>query len=63
MGCSKSFTKRKFIAYRHTSRNKSTYSHKYIENASICGTIHTENLLNSDKDLSIMTEQEKHEAP
>ena len=26
-----------------------TYSHKYIENESTCGTIHTENLLNADK--------------
>ena len=25
------------------------YSHKYIENTSTCGTIHTENLLNTDK--------------
>ena len=26
-----------------------TYSHKYTENASICGNIHTENLQNADK--------------
>ena len=25
------------------------YSHKYIENASTCGTIHTENLPKTDK--------------
>ena len=28
---------------------KLNYSHKYIENASTCGTIHTENLLNTGK--------------
>ena len=33
------------------------YSHKYIENTTICGTICTENL---QKDLKIMVEQEKH---
>ena len=28
---------------------KLTYSHKHIETASTCGTIHIENLLNADK--------------
>ena len=34
------------------------YSHKYIENTTICGTIHTENL--QKKNFKIRIEHEKH---
>lgn len=38
---------------------KLTYFHKYNENASTCGMIYRENLLNASKDLRILTEQKK----
>lgn len=40
-----------------------TYSHKFIENPSICGSICQENLLNAAKVLRIPTEEEKLHKP
>ena len=37
-----------------------TYSHKYTENTTTCGTICTENLRKLTKDLKIKIELEKH---
>ena len=36
------------------------YPHKHIENTTICGTVHSENLRKTDKRPKITIKQEKH---